>query len=185
MMRFLSPTSKAGLTVVEVLVAMGLVGIIAVMGSQIASTVQAASEGGEAMGEAMTLKHSLLMGLDCQRTLFAPVNNGYDVVPAPSTAHPACSESIGNNYFELISLIPGPMNSASYPQLTAFIGKFDPNSPKAAAPYLKKIYARASCIPCPICTGGLTIKVEYKSRRSEKAGWTDLFRGVPFACIGP
>jgi hypothetical protein len=189
MVRELSSNSQLGLTLVEVVLAAGLFGFVAFMATRIVETTQAASEGGEAMAEAVSLKHSLLLGLDCQSTLFKPTVNAYGIaVPATSEAHPACSASDGQRYFELVSLVPAPMTSQSYPQLKALIGKYDPSDLKAAAPYLKKIYVRASCVPCPICTGGITIKVEYIRKRWAKNGssnWIDLFRGVPFACIGP
>ena len=192
--------TQRGLTLLEVVIALALFGIMIVAASDVIKTIQVANEGVAAMEDAITLKHLLLNGVSCKETLFAynPSTGEED----SAKINPACDNLPPNNYLEVISRIPAPLNSDVYgPQYRALIRNFNEKKLDYAAPQFKNIFVRASCVRCNYCYMGRTIKVEYQARAKARnprdyllrlsgssnaqTPWRDLFSGAPFGCLAP
>jgi hypothetical protein len=193
---------QSGMSLAETMIALGALGFLLLVGMSILRTLQIANEGADAMQDAISLKQVLLVGIDCQRTLFLAVKQGSTSKPHPYQPNEACSKGVGSNYLEIVAKIPAPLSSLSYPGEYALIRPYNSSNLEYAAPQFKNIFVRASCVDCPVCISGKTIKVEYQPRKKSvnfldyfkrKSGqnadlsvpWKDLFSGVPFGCVAP
>jgi hypothetical protein len=155
------------------MVAVALFAVLVLVAIKAVLYVQAVRVQMAAEDELLQVKMLILRTMDCTSIT---INSG----PNIGERIPACTEPDPNDrYFEVSA-----RKSSGPPLVPRYI------EGEAFRPWLHNVQMRASCGPCPLCSGGYGVKFEYRLRQVKgadvtQAGWRPAFSGVPGACVVP